>query len=152
MRQVRSSNTNPEIVVRKLLHRRGYRFRLNNLTLPGKPDIVLPKYKIAIFVHGCFWHRHNGCRDATMPASNLEYWREKFSKNTIRDRRVKKELRRLGWRVITLWGCQVGNPNLVLERLRKTVKTSFYDRAQNDAVPLAAESNAKYTHAYRRRR
>jgi DNA mismatch endonuclease (patch repair protein) len=97
MRRVRSADTHPEIVIRKTLHRAGFRFRLRNNSLPGKPDIVLPKYRAAIFIHGCFWHRHKGCKEAAMPANNRSYWSVKFEKNVKRDLRVKRELHRLGW-------------------------------------------------------
>jgi len=116
MRRVRSTDTNPEIIVRKMLHRAGYRFRLKNHILPGKPDIVLPKYRTAIFIHGCFWHRHKGCREAAMPTSNTSYWRVKFERNCKRDLRVKRELRQWGWRVFTVWECQLSIRKF--ERLR----------------------------------
>lgn len=86
MSLIKSGNTKPEKIVRSLLHTMGYRFRLHRTDLPGKPDIVLPKYKIAIFVHGCFWHRHTGCKNATMPKTNTDFWEKKLSKNVARDR------------------------------------------------------------------
>ena len=116
MRRVRSKDTSPELIFRKMLHRAGFRFRLNNNLLPGKPDIILPKYKTAIFIHGCFWHRHKGCKEAAMPASNSSYWRAKFERNTRRDRRVKRELRCMGWRVFVVWECQLSVRKF--ERLR----------------------------------
>jgi DNA mismatch endonuclease, patch repair protein len=125
MRRVRSADTRPEIIVRKMLHRAGFRFRLKNSCLPGKPDIVLPKYRAAIFIHGCFWHRHKGCKEAAMPASNRTYWRAKFERNTKRDLRVQGELQRLGWRVFTVWECQL-SPRKT-ERLRGRI-TEFLDR------------------------
>ena len=107
MSRIRSKDTIPEMHVRSALHRAGYRFRLHVKDLPGKPDIVLPKYKTVIFVHGCFWHRHSGCPRATMPSSNQEYWQEKFQRNVERDKREQVELKKLGWKVIVVWECSV---------------------------------------------
>ena len=107
MSRIRSKNTKPEMHVRSALHRAGYRFRLHVKDLPGKPDIVLPKYKTVIFVHGCFWHRHKGCSRATMPSSNQEYWKQKFKQNVERDKREQAELKKLGWNVIVVWECEV---------------------------------------------
>lgn len=106
MSRVRQANTKPEMLVRSLLHRLGYRFRLHRKDLPGSPDIVLPKHRTAIFVHGCFWHRHAGCRKATTPKSNLDYWLKKFEENIERDSRKERELAALGWRVVTVWQCE----------------------------------------------
>lgn len=107
MSRIKSKNTAPEIRVRSALHRLGYRFRLHVKELPGKPDIVLPKYKTVIFVHGCFWHRHKGCVRATTPSTNQEYWEKKFQQNVKRDNFEQKELKRMGWRVIVVWECNV---------------------------------------------
>lgn len=107
MSAVRNKDTVPEVTVRRLLHRMGYRFRLHAQNLPGKPDIVLPKYKLCIFVHGCFWHRHIGCNRATVPSSNTEFWQLKFEKNINRDEYVRAELERLGWKVCIIWTCYV---------------------------------------------
>ena len=119
MSQIRSSDTNPEILVRKYLFSRGLRFRKNDKRYPGHPDIVLPKYKTIIFVHGCFWHQHNNCHYAKMPASNVDYWKEKLAKNINRDYKVQNELIKQGWRVIVVWECQLKNSlkNATLERL-----------------------------------
>jgi len=106
MSGIRGKNTKPERIVRSFLHRSGLRFRLH-ADLPGKPDMVLPRYRTAVFVHGCFWHQHKGCQYATTPASNKEFWREKFAANTRRDAVVKRQLRRLGWRVLVVWSCQL---------------------------------------------
>jgi len=116
MSRIKSKNTKPEMIVRSLLHRKGYRFRLNGKVskklhsegvLPGKPDIVLAKYKTVIFVHGCFWHRHEGCKRCTIPNQNSEYWNEKFRKNVERDKKVKKALEKLNWKVLIVWECEV---------------------------------------------
>ena len=107
MRKVHSKNTSPELLVRKALHKAGFRFRLHRTDLPGKPDIVLPKYKAVIFVHGCFWHRHPNCKRATMPAQNIEYWEKKFSSNVERDKHHTELLQALGWKVIIVWECQI---------------------------------------------
>lgn len=106
MSRIGSKDTLPEKLVRSILHRTGYRFRLHVKTLPGSPDIVLPKYGIAIFVHGCFWHRHKGCRYAYMPKSRIEFWEEKFMGNVERDKQKKKKLEDAGWRVVTVWECE----------------------------------------------
>lgn len=106
MSGIRGKNTQPERAVRSFLHRAGLRFRLHG-KLPGKPDVVLPRYRAVVFVHGCFWHRHAGCRYATTPGSNIAFWQEKFAANKRRDAAVKRQLRRLGWRVYVVWSCQV---------------------------------------------
>jgi DNA mismatch endonuclease (patch repair protein) len=108
MRSVRSSDTTPEMVVRRWLHRHGYRFRLHRKDLPGTPDIVLPKYRIAIFINGCFWHRHEGCKRASMPQTNTEYWEKKLTRNAERDRTSHEELAKLGWSVVIIWECEIG--------------------------------------------
>lgn len=111
MSGIRGKNTKPELEVRSYLHRAGLRFRLH-AKLPGKPDLVLPKYRTVVFVHGCFWHRHKGCRFATTPASNAAFWQEKFDANVRRDMLVKKALRKLGWQVQVIWGCQLSQKKL----------------------------------------
>lgn len=105
MASVKRSDTKPEMALRKALHREGFRYRLHDKLLPGKPDIVLPRHRAAIFVHGCFWHRHEGCTACTTPASNVEYWIRKFDDNVARDARSLKLLLELGWRVAVVWEC-----------------------------------------------
>lgn len=105
MRGIRSKNTKPEVELRKLLFRMGFRFRLHRKDLPGKPDIVLPKWKTVIFVHGCFWHRHEGCRLAAIPKTRTEFWQKKFAGNVARDRRNRDLLLSTGWRVAIVWEC-----------------------------------------------
>src|SRR5688572_20093051 len=102
MSRIRGHDTAPERLVRSALHRAGYRFRLHKKDLPGRPDIVLPKYRTVVFVHGCFWHRHRGCRFAYVPKSRTEFWNTKFQNNIERDRRAARTLRGLGWRVVTV--------------------------------------------------
>ncbi len=106
MSGIRSKNTRPEMIVRSWLHRNGYRFRLHRKDLPGKPDVVLPKYKTVIFVHGCFWHRHEGCKKATTPKNNKEFWEKKFSENMERDKVCYLKLKDLGWKVVVIWECE----------------------------------------------
>jgi DNA mismatch endonuclease (patch repair protein) len=121
MSLIKGSNTKPELAVRSLLHRMGYRFRLHKADLPGKPDIVLARYKTVIFVHGCFWHRHKDCRFAYTPKSRTEFWMKKLESNVIRDIQVKSDLELLGWRVITVWECELRE----LEQLSSRFKTSL---------------------------
>lgn len=107
MRCVRGKDTKPEIRVRSALHRSGYRFRLHKTDLPGKPDIVLPLYNTAIFVNGCFWHQHPGCRKATIPKNNRQFWKEKLTRTVERDKQNMTDLRNLGWNIITIWECEM---------------------------------------------
>jgi len=120
MAGITGKNTKPEHIVRRYLHRRGFRFRLHRQDLPGKPDIVLPKYHTVIQVHGCYWHRHEGCRYATTPASNRDFWMRKFEANVERDRRQRRELETLGWRVVVIWECQMDSESLdaLAQRIR----------------------------------
>lgn len=123
MQKVRQRHTKPELIVRRTVHALGYRFRLHRKDLPGSPDLALPKHKIAIFVHGCFWHRHPGCRLASTPKSNSEFWNDKFRRNVERDSRKETELRDLGWRVMVVWECETRDP----ENLRRLIK-NFIDQ------------------------
>ena len=107
MSRIQSKNTKPELIVRSILHRMGYRFRLHRRDLPGSPDIVLPRYRTVIFVHGCFWHRHKGCKFAYIPKSRIDFWLKKFAENVARDKNHRRQLRQLGWKVIVLWECQI---------------------------------------------
>ena len=107
MSRIKSKDTTPERIVRSFLHRNGFRFRLHVKDLPGKPDIVLPKYKTVIEIRGCYWHRHEGCKDAATPSSNTDFWQKKFSENIARDKRTEQELKALGWNVIVVWECEV---------------------------------------------
>jgi DNA mismatch endonuclease (patch repair protein) len=107
MSRIKGKNTKPEMLVRKFLFANGYRYRLNVKTLPGKPDIVLPKYKTVIFINGCFWHGHEGCRYFVIPKTRTEWWIEKITGTQKRDREAENQLNELGWKVITIWECQL---------------------------------------------
>lgn len=117
MSRIKGQNTLPELLVRSLLHRAGLRFRLHRHDLPGKPDIVMPRHRIVVFVHGCFWHRHPGCRLATTPKSRPEFWQLKFRENVRRDRRAIAKLSTLGWRVIIIWECETRDPRTLAKRI-----------------------------------
>lgn len=113
MSKVPRRDTSPEIKIRKILHKAGYRFRVQRKDLPGTPDIVLPKYKIVIFVHGCFWHQHDNCRKSRRPTTRVEFWNEKLDKNIARDKNKSDQLKALGWKVITVWECEIKNKEIV---------------------------------------
>ena len=167
MGRIRSRNTKPEIIVRSLLHRMGFRFSLKRKNLPAHPDIVLPKYKTVVLVHGCFWHRHKGCRTFSMPKSRKRFWRKKFENNVRRDKKNKCELRKLGWNVIVLWECEVmKHPEKIAKRLlnkltlqREDLRTGIIQYQRSDSQPLStysipakkelmriAEKRADYSH------
>ncbi|POP67710.1 very short patch repair endonuclease [Pseudomonas syringae] len=118
MSRIRSRDTAPELAVRKVLYRMGYRYRLHSAIVPGKPDIVLTKFKSVIFVHGCFWHRHSGCKFAYTPKSREEFWTKKFEANFRRDEVVKKQLSELGWRILIIWECETKSSDIIENRLR----------------------------------
>ena len=118
MRAVKSRDTTPEIAVRKLVHGMGYRYRLYRENLPGKPDLVFAGRKKVVFVHGCFWHRHNCARGARTPKSNQDYWIPKLDRNQQRDRQVRSQLRRLGWKSLVIWECQTKNPKKLANRIK----------------------------------
>lgn len=122
MASVKSRNTQPERAVRSWLHRNGFRFRTHRRNLPGVPDIVMPGRRIAIFVHGCFWHRHARCKNASFPASNVEFWRAKFDANVSRDKAVRSQLRKAGWTVFTVWECQTESLEALNAKMRSLFK------------------------------
>ncbi len=122
MSRIRGRNTKPEILVRKGLHARGFRFRLQERKLPGRPDIVLPKYGVAIMVNGCFWHGHKGCRYATRPKTNVEFWEAKIARNRHRDEVTNAHLEALGWHVITVWECELRTGSQLGDRLDALVE------------------------------
>ena len=107
MSHIRSADTSIEVDVRKYLFSKGFRFRKNDKKLPGKPDVVLPKYKTVIFIHGCYWHRHPYCKYATTPKSNVEFWTDKFERNVKRDEKIYKELEESSWHIIVIWECEL---------------------------------------------
>lgn len=124
MSQIRSKNTKPEMRVRSFLHQNGLRFRLHQKSLPGKPDIVLKKYRTVVFIHGCFWHGHKGCRYFILPKSNAKFWKDKIEGNVARDRNAVKLLRKEKWKVIEIWECDLKAYNkdkVLLKVLRKIV-------------------------------
>ena len=112
MSRIPSKDTKPEKLVRSLLHKQGLRFRIHSKKLPGKPDIVLPKYKTCIFVHGCFWHRHMGCSRTTIPKTRKSFWEAKFESNVQRDRENQRKLKELGWQVEIIWECELSKSNV----------------------------------------
>jgi len=138
MSKIRSKNTKPEKRVRSVLYQMGYRFRLHNKNLPGIPDIILTKYHTVIFVHGCFWHRHEGCKFAYTPKSRLDFWQHKFDKNVQRDKEVVQELVKLGWRVLIIWECQIGDPLQLQDKLIRFMKEKY-------AAPLSSPLSRRST-------
>lgn len=127
MKRVRLRGTKPELIVRKILHSLGLRFTINgplNRDLPSRPDIVLPRWRTVVLVHGCFWHRHPGCKLTTTPSNRAEFWQAKFEANIARDAAQCKQLRSLGWRVVTIWECETRNPELLSKKLTKAFPVS----------------------------
>lgn len=140
MRAVSTRHTGPELKVRSVLHALGFRFRLHRKDLPGSPDIVLPRYRVAIFVHGCFWHRHRGCRRSTFPKSNASYWHAKFAANIERDRKNRRDLRALGWKTLLIWECSTFQLNNLNRRL-----ASFLADAERRRVVATQNQLARRT-------
>ena len=132
MAGIRSKNTKPEMTVRRYLHARGFRYRLHARDLPGSPDLVLPKYRVAILVHGCFWHRHTRCRFATTPVSNVERWNVKFQANVDRDAKKITLLKKAGWRVMVVWECE-------LRRLDRLAQEIIQQNNQSDLLSTPEE-------------
>jgi DNA mismatch endonuclease, patch repair protein len=161
MSRIRSKNTKPEMVVRSLLYSMGYRFRLHGRVnkklykpgvLPGKPDIVLKKYRTVIFIHGCFWHRHENCKKASTPKTRTEWWQAKFDRNVANDRKHQQELKDLGWKVVVIWECEIKNlelrnvnlekkqqVHLLQERLKRELTLHAYEQSDNNQLMIAAE-------------
>lgn len=125
MSRIGGKDTAPEIKIRQLLHALGYRFRLHRNDLPGKPDIVLPRHRKVIFVHGCFWHGHSRCRRATLPTTNIEFWQTKIGKNKMRDQTAQRKLRAKGWKLLVVWQCQINNKRALADKL-----TAFLEAGQ----------------------
>lgn len=116
---VKARNTRPEVFVRRLFHRLGYRFRLHPKNLPGGPDFALPRHRVAVFVHGCFWHRHPGCPNTRTPKSRVEFWEEKFQGNMRRDKRARRLLSKAGWRVLVVWECELVDTEALAAKIQK---------------------------------
>lgn len=127
---VKSKNTAPELVVRRLAHRLGYRFRLHRKDLPGSPDLIFPRHAKAILVHGCFWHGHERCRRGALPKSRIEYWTEKISSNKERDQRKLAELEEAGWEVLVVWECETRNTEALFERIERFMNRGATGRQQ----------------------
>ncbi len=146
MSRIRGKNTKPEILVRKGLHARGFRFRLQDRRLPGRPDLVLPKYGVAIMVNGCFWHGHKGCRYATRPKSNVEFWDAKIARNRHRDEVTTAHLEALGWTVIAVWECELRNSsqlNARLDALADEIIRAGEVKSQYEALKRKTRMEAK---------
>lgn len=161
MSAIRAQNTKPEIVVRKFLWNHGFRYRINYRRLPGKPDIVMRRLGVCIFINGCFWHGHEGCRYFVIPKTRTEWWQEKFRRNKERDAQVRQELESLGWHVITIWECELKPANrdatlqrlhsllrhieapVLVEELRKT--SSYANSYSDDDLLIAAEEEEEYS-------
>lgn len=126
MSKIRSKNTLPEVIFRSLIHRMGFRYRLHGIHLPGRPDLVFPKLRIVIFVNGCFWHMHAGCNTWRFPKSNIKYWRTKLRGNVARDVIKKRELRRRGWTVVTVWECEIErNPERIARKAGSILRRNW---------------------------
>lgn len=136
MQAIKGRDTGPELIVRRLLHAMGYRFRLHRRDLPGSPDVVLPRHRAVVLIHGCFWHRHTCARGRSMPSARRAFWRAKFQRNIERDNRNIRALRRDGWRVLVIWECQTRNPDTLRRRLLKFLE-SPRNRARGIARPPA---------------
>ena len=138
MSKIKGKNTKPEMLVRSILHRHGYRFKLHVATLPGKPDIVLPRFKVAIYVHGCFWHMH-GCNNSRIPATRHDWWKEKLESNAYRDLRNIDALNTLGWKVLVIWECQ-------FRRLSQVKLKSAEDKLIRDLVNVIGSDASRTLH------
>ncbi|MFO8057565.1 MAG: DNA mismatch endonuclease Vsr [bacterium] len=128
MSRIKSKDTKPEIIVRSLLHRMGYRFRLHSKNLPGNPDIVLKKYNTVIFCHGCFWHQHKNCKRASIPKSNTEYWEKKLSRNIDRFDKVRNGLEKTGWNVVVVWECEISKQEKLAKRLDSILRKKLKNK------------------------
>lgn len=158
MSMIRGRDTKPELMVRRYLFHHGFRYRVNVKRLPGRPDIVLRKYKTAIFVNGCFWHGHEGCKDFRPPRTRVEWWRDKLERNKARDARVREELKRMGWKTMVIWECQL-KPDVRVETLENVVRllqrsyvesnfkakfTNKYSLDVEEELPSVAEGDESY--------
>ena len=151
MAAIRAKNTKPEIIVRKYLWSHGFRYRLNHPRLPGKPDIVMRKYRICIFINGCFWHGHEGCKYFVMPKSRTDFWQAKITRNQERDKEVKKQLAKMGWHSMTIWECELKTTkrDATLESLQYTLNKIYlqnhqvrkYEIPKDETQMMVAEDN-----------
>lgn len=132
MSRIKGRNTKPELIVRRIAHGLGFRFRLHRRDLPGSPDLVFPRYQAVVFVHGCFWHRHDGCRYAYRPKSSIPFWTKKFEENVARDVRSERALRDLGWRVLVIWECEAKDQAFVRTQLLGHLRRDGVASAGND--------------------
>lgn len=152
MSKIRSKDTKPELALRKALFARGFRYRVNDTKLPGKPDIVLPKYKTAIFLHGCFWHKHEGCKYSYTPKTNTKFWVDKITSNAKRDKVNAEKLRMLGWNVLTIWECEIRHKYKhhlasLIDRIAAAIRENrphkismkFYEECENEILMVAEE-------------
>jgi DNA mismatch endonuclease, patch repair protein len=131
MSRIRGRDTAPERAVRSLLYRMGFRFRLHVRTLPGRPDVVLSRYRTVVFIHGCFWHRHNACRLAYTPKTRTQFWLDKLNGNVARDRAISKKLRSQGWQVVVVWECELRN----MDRLTRRLTAEMEKQVHHVSVP-----------------
>jgi DNA mismatch endonuclease (patch repair protein) len=162
MSKIRSKSTKPELALRKALFARGFRYRVNDKHLPGKPDIVLPKYKTVIFLHGCFWHRHKGCKYAYTPKTNTKFWVDKITSNAERDKVNFQRLTALGWNVLTVWECEIRHDykhdftplidrieTALLAKVPKKMTVKFYEECENEIL-MVAEKVVEYQYTPKR--
>lgn len=126
MSKISGTETKPEILIRKYLFGKGFRFRKNDKRLPGRPDIVLPKYKTVIFIHGCFWHGHH-CKAGKLPETNKEFWRNKINSNIERDKKNQHKLEKLGWKIIIIWQCKLKNKKMMIKKLKEIEQKIQYE-------------------------
>ncbi|OAV67429.1 Very short patch repair protein [Bacteroidales bacterium Barb6XT] len=154
MSKIRSRDTKPEMTLRKALFAKGFRYRVNDKKLPGKPDIVFPKYKTVIFLHGCFWHHHEGCKYACTPKTNTKFWVDKITSNAERDKINSQKLTALGWKVLIIWECEIRHAKditplidrittTLLEQIPQKLSMKFYGEIENE-IMLVAENIVEY--------
>ncbi|QRI64509.1 DNA mismatch endonuclease Vsr [Shinella sp. PSBB067] len=136
MAGIRGKDTKPELALRRALHARGFRFRLHSKAVHGRPDLVLPKYRAVVFVHGCFWHRHEGCRYTTTPSTRQEFWQGKFAANVARDAAVRGRLLEEGWRVATVWECALRKPDQIVASVNSL---SEWLQSEDDRIEIGAK-------------
>lgn len=136
MSNIHGKDTVPEMAVRRLIHGMGYRYRLHDRSLPGSPDLVFRSRKKAIFVNGCFWHHHHGCRLATVPKSNVDYWKEKFRMNAKRDRETIDRLESLGWKVLVIWQCEIGDVGELKRKIIEFLGKNIFTGIVYSIVPI----------------